>query len=69
MIWSIGRVRRKVVSRCQTANKSRRIFCRDIVCDVNMLSRAPEFKIGLVNDITIDISKYMPEMDMMICEP
>ena len=24
---------------------------RDIVCDGNMLSRAPEFKIGLVNDI------------------
>ena len=26
MIWSIGRGRRKVVSRCQTAEESRRIF-------------------------------------------
>ena len=42
MIWSIGRG--------QTAEESRRIF-DETVCDGNMLSRAPELKIGLVNDI------------------
>ena len=40
------------------------------MCDGNMLSRAPEFKIGLVNDIMCGlIYVYMPEMDMVICEP
>ena len=38
-----------MVSRCQTAEESRCIF--DETCDGNMLSCAPEFKIGLVNDI------------------
>ena len=35
-----------------------------------MLSRAPEFKRGLENDIMCGLIyvKNMPEMDMMICE-
>ena len=37
------------------------------MCDVKYVSRAPEFKIGYY--VWIDISKYMTEMDMMICEP
>ena len=41
-----------MVSRCQAAEESRRIFDETyIVCDENMLSRAPELKIGLVNYI------------------
>ena len=48
MIWSIV----KVVSRCQATEGSGRIFDETIIaCDGNMLSRAPELKIGLVNDI------------------
>ena len=40
------------------------------MCDGNVLSRAPEIRIGLVNDtVWIDISNCMPEMDMMLCEP
>ena len=45
------------------------------MCDGNMLSRAPELKIGLVNDIMcgliqVDIcqswtSRYMPELDII----
>ena len=36
-----------------------------------MLFRAPEFEIGLENDIMCGCIyvKNMPEMDMMICEP
>ena len=39
------------------------------MCDLNMLSRAPRIRIGLVNVIMCGLSNYMPEMDMMICEP
>ena len=49
MIWRIGRGRRKVVIWCQAAERNRHIF--EETCDGNMLSRAPELRIGLVNDI------------------
>ena len=45
MIWSIGRGQRKVVSWCQAAERSRRIFEETYMCDGNMLSRAPELRI------------------------
>ena len=36
-----------------------------------MLSRAPGIRIGTSEcyNVWIDTSNYMPEMDMMICEP
>ena len=39
-----------VVSWCQAVERSGRIF-EDGMCDGNMLSRAPEIRIVLVNDI------------------
>ena len=31
------------------------VYCGDVMCDGNMLSRAPELRIGLVNDIMCEL--------------